>query len=106
VRSSTARDGTFKPALAAPEICAAVADQKRISLDPALFTGAGLPISRQGRHALPLRILTGEARVVLNVAVGAAVGSVTAAEGGGGGGEGAAADAGAQKKKGGGGKKK
>jgi hypothetical protein len=108
VRSSTARDGSFKQPLTAPEICAALADQKRIALDPALFTGGGLPITRQGRHALPLRILTGpggDQRVALNVAVGAAVGS---APGGGGDAEGEAGAAGAGKKGagGGGGKKK
>jgi hypothetical protein len=79
VRSSAARDGSFKPPIAAPEVVRAVAEQKRISLNPALFGGGGLPITRQGRHALPLRILGSDGeRVVLNVAVGAAAATAAA----------------------------
>lgn len=105
VRASTARDGSFTPPIGLDEIVAALADQKRIALDPALFALPPPSITRQGRHQLPLRILTGgggggegvkEERVVLRVAVGAAAAGPEAGE----------EAAGEDKKKGGGGGKK
>jgi len=89
VRSSTARDGSFTPGIGPDEIVAAVAEQKRISLDPALFAPPAQSITRQGRHEVPLRILSGrsggstEERVVLRVAVGAAAAGPASTEGGG-----------------------
>ena len=105
VRASTARDGSFTPPIGPDEIVAALADQKRIALDPALFALPPPSITRQGRHQLPLRILTGgggggegvkEERVVLRVAVGAAAAGPEAGE----------EAAGEDKEKGGGGGKK
>ena len=94
MRASTARNGSFEAPIGPEELAAAVAEQKRIALDPALFAAPVPAISRQGRHEVSLRILAGGERVKLRVAVGAA--AAAAAEGGGGG-----AAEGGKKKKGG-----
>ena len=86
--------GVLRTPLAAGDVAAAVADQLRITLDPALVALDG-PIRQHGEHAVPLKIVMGGDRVSLMVRVGEPV-----AEGGGG-----APAAAPAKKKGGKGKR-